>query len=94
MTQSQLKRDYLRLIRHSVEYWNLWRDYHPDTKPDLAGLDFSKENLDGINLSEAHLKDCKFTKLRSANLSGARFSTAALAGADLSEANLQKRIVQ
>jgi uncharacterized protein YjbI with pentapeptide repeats len=62
MTQSQLRRDYLSLIRHSVKYWNLWRDDHPDTKPDLAGLDFSKENLDGINLSGAHLKDCKFKK--------------------------------
>ena len=56
----------------------------------LIGLNFSKENLSGINLSRVYLNSVNFSgaNLSNANLSGSDITCANLMGADLSNANL------
>jgi uncharacterized protein YjbI with pentapeptide repeats len=56
----------------------------------LAGFDFRKERLVGVDLSSADLGKCDFreavfeaSSLREANIEGARFQDADLRGADI-----------
>jgi hypothetical protein len=38
--------DHLAIIEQGVEVWNVWRYQHPDIRPDLAGADLRKANLE------------------------------------------------
>ncbi|MGK7916614.1 MAG: pentapeptide repeat-containing protein [Prochloraceae cyanobacterium] len=65
-------KEYLALLRQSVEAWNHWREKNPliflkGKGLDLSGVDLSRANLSGANLSWTNLRG---TDLRGANLSG------------------------
>ena len=72
------------LIEKGVGFWNRWRKEHPDTIPELEGL-----NLQGRDLRDADLRGAKLFKavLAGADLGGADLSGADLRGADLAGAD-------
>jgi hypothetical protein len=92
----------LQQIEQGVAVWNLWRDEHPEAKPDLSRAylfeaDLSGANLSGVSLHRACLigVNLKGANLQGADLSGAYISRAILCdanlhSADLSEANLSE----
>jgi len=65
----------LKLLLGGVSEWNLWRDKHPSTIPDLTEASLNNADLSGADLSGA-------------DLSGADLSGADLSGALLMDANL------
>ncbi len=91
---------HIALLKQGVHAWNVWRQKHHNTVPDLSGADLSGANLSGADLSRADLQwadlteadlsgaDLDEARLREADLSGADLNQADLLGADLTEANL------
>jgi TIR domain-containing protein/pentapeptide repeat protein len=71
---------HLDILKKSVETWNMWREEHPNIRPDL-----SDANLYGVLLYNADLSNAD---LSNADLNGADLSNADLNGADLSCTNL------
>jgi hypothetical protein len=61
----------LDILKQGVTAWNLWRQEHPDTRPDLSLADLSQANLNGANQNGA-------------NQNGATLVNADLTNADLS----------
>ena len=71
---------HLKLLKQGVKVWNRWREKHPDTIPQLAGLDLVHWSLDGINLSRADLRKAYIgsSSSRNANFERANLSEAQL----------------
>jgi len=69
-----------------VEEWNVYREEHPDWKPDLSEAHLFRAHLSTANLSTANLDRANLTD---ANLCGANFRKARLHGAILN--NTKKR---
>ncbi len=78
--------DHSKIFNQGVEAWNKWREENPELTPDLAGEQFSYENLSGINFSRM---DLSYEDLSSATLIGADFTRAELDHTDLSDAYLK-----
>ncbi len=79
--------EHLDILSKGVVVWNLWRQEHPETKPNLSGADLSGANLTGANLTEAILSQVNFL---GAKLSNARLNYATLNNARLNEVDLSK----
>ena len=74
--------EHLKRLQQGAKAWNLWRQQHPEVKPDLAQAD-----LQGWNLTQSDLFGAA---LQSANLRGAILVGANLSEAQLNDATLQK----
>lgn len=87
--------EHLDILRQGVEVWNLWREDHPELRPDLVSANLSEINLRKINLSRVNLSGAQFTRtsLQEADLSWSTLSRAICAGANLSYANLSQAIL-
>ena len=77
-------------LKRSVEEWNVWRQLHPEIRPDLSRAILSETNLDGVDLGGATLSRAilKYATLISATLTNADLSSTNLACVDLNRANL------
>ncbi len=42
--------EHVRILRKGVQAWNLWRNSHPDMRPDLRGANLTEADLNGANL--------------------------------------------
>jgi len=71
---------HLELLKGGTEAWNQWRSAHQTTIPD-----FSKADLERLNLSNADLRGANFT---AANLRRAKLQNAYLSSADFRGAYL------
>ena len=92
---------HLRILKRGVKAWNKWRDKNPNIIPELAGVELSYFDLDGINLARADLRRVNLSNgsfrnssFRNANLRGANFNkvnlvSSCLNRADLSNASLR-----
>lgn len=95
-------KEHIRILGNSVvsmsmREWNQWRMENPQVLPDLSGEDFSRTDMDFINLSNTDLRytdlsgsSLHHANLRKADLSRAKICGANLSRADLSYANLRK----
>lgn len=83
---------HLDILKQGVEVWNRWREKHPDIRPDLIRVGFSKTDLSSINFSETNLYQANFTKanLSRVNLSKANLHETSFYKANLHEANLSE----
>ena len=77
--------EHVSLLKHSIEYWNQWRERSPDIKPDLRGADLRGVYLTRANLCGAYLSGAD---LRGAYLSGVDLRQAYLSGGKLQRVNL------
>ena len=73
---------HLKILKQGVKAWNKWRDKNPNINPELAGVQLSYFDLDGINLARADL--------RRVNLSHGSFRNSYFQNADLRGANLNE----
>src|SRR5262249_4417867 len=85
-------RTHLRRLLETIraegnDAWNDWRKHHPTVRPDLRGLDLSRDDVDQVNLRGLNLRSAR---LCGARLTGLRIWNAQLSGADLSHANLDR----
>ena len=87
--------EHLKILKHGVEAWNVWRRDHPQIRPDLREADLEGAHLVGAHLVGAQLTGAHLvgTKLSGANLDGANLAgaclfTTELDGACLADANL------
>lgn len=82
------------LNQEDVEAFNRYRRAHPDIEIDIAGMDLSEKNLEGINFSGIDLRDvrCNGTRLCQSDLRNSRLphqmEGACLAKAKLPEIDL------
>ena len=82
-----------RIAHRGSQYWNSWRQAHPEVTPDLRGRYFDVRE-GGFNFSRADLRKTIFLGIlfdadfSDANLEGASFSECSLNGADFRGANL------
>ncbi|MEW6235437.1 MAG: pentapeptide repeat-containing protein [Candidatus Omnitrophota bacterium] len=78
------------ILREGAEAWNAWREAHPDIVPDLRGVVCINVCLDGVNLSDANLREADFheSSLMNANLCGAELCDANMSRANLDGARL------
>lgn len=93
--------EHLAILKRDTQAWNEWRLRNPETRPDLYGVNLTKENLHHVDLHEADLRFANFTgaNLREtiftgADLQQASFALASLGwaildGSDLSNAGLE-----
>lgn len=74
------------------QFWNQWRQNHPNTPIDFSGADLSRLNLSGFNLSRANLKGARldFARLQGTNLEDANLEGVEGRGAFFGEANLRR----
>jgi hypothetical protein len=77
----------LARLKKDVRQWNSWREYHPDTPIQLAGVNLEIANLGDADLREA---DLRVASLRGAYLEGANLEGATLEDANFEEANLRR----
>jgi Pentapeptide repeats (8 copies) len=77
----------LKILRDSVQKWNVWRAEVPSVVPDLSGASLQKAVLCGANLRGC---DMFRAKLGGADLVGAEFQEARLRNADFSAAILSR----
>ena len=77
--------EHLKLLKEGVPTWNLWRQEHPEIRPDLHEASLVSLDLRNANLAEADLRGANLAK---ANLAGANLSEADLHGTDLRGADL------
>ncbi len=77
-------------LRQGVDEWNRWRDAHPDLRPELDGIRWTRAELSSANLENTVLEGTSFIRARfvSANLRGANLRKATLIESDLTEADL------
>ena len=80
----------LDMLRQGQDVWNIWRNQHPEIRPDLSHADLKDADLRQADLSGANLNlaDLKDADLSYANLSGTDLSSAKLYHATLSDATL------
>ncbi len=80
----------------SMTPWNHWRIEHPNTLPDLLGVELADANLSFADLSHADLSHANLsgTNLHHATLERADLSSTSLQKADLSEADLSYSILK
>jgi hypothetical protein len=97
--------EHLAKLREGVDAWNEWRQDHPDTIPDLSGVNLSRAalwknhpaeslwelSLPSSNLSQADFRGANLMEanLTYATLMGTRFETAYLKQAILNSADLR-----
>ncbi len=81
-----------KLLKHSVEEWNSWRQEHTDIRPNLSKVNLQDSDLSGANLSNTRLDSANLsgTNLIGANLEHAYLLRANLHRAKLSDTNLSK----
>src|SRR6516162_4537589 len=92
-----INQQHLELLKKGgATTWNIWRQSHPATVPelhgaDLRGADLSECNLSTANLREANLSNANLSAsdLIEANLNGANLANADLSGAHMIEAKLE-----
>jgi hypothetical protein len=79
--------EHLAKLKEGVE---VWKQEHPEARPDLIGADLRNANLSEANLRKAYLSGANLlgANLAKANLSGAYLGTANLGWADLRKADL------
>jgi uncharacterized protein YjbI with pentapeptide repeats len=82
--------EHLAQLRQGVEAWNSWRLEHPDTRPDLVGVQLVSANLFKANLQGANMNEAD---LSGADLRYANLENALLYSANLSHANLHKAML-
>jgi hypothetical protein len=90
--------EHLDILKKGVDSWNLWREEHPEIKPDLTGanlrrINLSKANLTGVDLRNAYLRKTNLegADLKDANLEYANLRRAYLGGANLEGTNTNLR---
>ena len=88
---------HVEILKAGPNEWNEWRTANPDVRPDLAGSDFSRASLNGVNLSDANLRAAKFDRamvcradFTRADASGARFVGAVLRVSTFDHARLDR----
>lgn len=83
--------EHLQLLSQGWRAWNLWREAHPDVRPDLSGADLRKHMLRGFNLSDSNFSraDLRDTNFRRADLSAAKLDGAKLYRSLLSATKLE-----
>lgn len=94
-------RDHTRLLRTSVQEWNVWRKVNPTHRPDLHAANLRGAVLTGANLRGADCRDADFREATclEADFRGATFRKAVLKnaifdGADLTGANFRRAFLQ
>jgi len=94
--------EHLAILTQGVEAWNLWRDAHPNTRPDLTGADLRNLDLDvalychpedQFQETSPYGVDLKGTLLRSVDLRDVTLWVGVFDGADLSKAVLDDAIL-
>ncbi len=82
--------EHLKILKQGVEAWNVWREEHPEIKPELDGASLDSASLDGASLDSASLDSARLdgASLDSASLFGASLYGASLDGASLDSASL------
>jgi uncharacterized protein YjbI with pentapeptide repeats len=79
--------EHLAVFDKGIKAWNRWRkQLHPDTKPDLSGLDLSKADLSGFDFRDTNFID---GNLADAVFVDANLDAALLTGCNLSRANFE-----
>lgn len=78
---------HLELLEKGIEFWNQWRQSHPDIQPHLEGASLEHADLCGADLRGANLVD---SRLMHAKLRRAKLHRADLRGADMRDADLEE----
>jgi hypothetical protein len=77
--------EHLEILEEGSEAWNEWRSKHPETVPDLSGINILNANLSLTDFSFANLSGGDLT---GADLSHSILTDTNLSGTDLTFANL------
>ena len=92
--------EHLHSLNQGERPWTLWREAHPDVRPDLRGANLRTRMLRGFDLSDSNFSgaDLRDTNLRRADLSaskldGARLNRAFLSGTKLKNATFNKTVL-
>ena len=79
--------DHVEALAQGIDAWRLWRGKHPHITPDLSGVEITDQDLAGIDLHSAMLRESILTNV---NFTGADFQGADLTEADLSDSDLDQ----